>query len=324
MKRKSLYKIAFKTWRRFGIGLFIMLVVASCCFMLASARLSNMISEKQEPYELMAMSEKITDANLTELTKTPDILSVTPVLDVAATIQIGENSLEVPIQGIDKDYLQFPFLYGNKSESLSLMPYLVINRTAADTLLKNQTDVTMDMLLSQQVLLNLNEKQIVGALSGIFEDESEEPKVYMDLTSAKNLMMQQKLPTVYSLVYVRCLNAGKTETVTEALSNMGLEVLNANTELEIKWETQTIEVSYLYLSASIAILASVFLTCERKRRDTLFHGSNELILQSIGFTEKENQRLNRLRQFIFVMFSIAIGLIIFFAINSGSNIPPTL
>lgn len=80
MKRKSLYKIAFKTWRRFGISLFIMLVVASCCFMLASERLSNMITEKQEPYELMIMSEKITEKSLNELSNIPDVISVTRFL----------------------------------------------------------------------------------------------------------------------------------------------------------------------------------------------------------------------------------------------------
>lgn len=317
MSRARAYIISLKTWRRFGTGAFIIFSIAICCFSLALSLFTTTLTEKQQPYELIVTSEKITDNVLAEIEKKENVIAVTPVLEIPAILKIGETDLESPLQGIDKSYIRYPFLYGTNEQSVSAVPYLIINRAAAESLIDSKSGETPDILLSKQVLLHFENKSIVGRLTGIFDDHSEEPKVYIDLLSAKNLLLQNKTPFNYSSVYVRCLNAGKTESITAALTDMGLTVQNANTELEQEWSIASLKAAYLFIAAAISLLSFLLLMREKKKTDTLFCGRDNLILQSLGFSQKRIRRINIERQMIFILFSTIVGVILFLMLHES-------
>ncbi len=315
MSKISTYKLACKTWQRFGAGLFVILSITICCFLLALSLLSGMLEEQQQPYELIVVSEKITNSNLADIQKIENVISATPVLEIPASIQIGRRNLEITVQGVNKGYLHFSFSYGSNEQNSSPVPYLIMNEIAVNSLIDSRNGEKPETLFSKQVLLKFEGKNVVGHLSGIFDDKTEEPKAYIDLSSAKNLLLQNGIPISYSTVYIRCLNSGKTEGITSALTNMGLSVQNENTELEQKWSILSLKITYLFVFSTIILSCSLFLMRERKKADTFFSGHDKIVLQAIGLPEKAIRKLNGTRRLIFLLFAAASGTIIFLLLN---------
>lgn len=310
-------KLILSTWRRFGAGAFLTIVIASCFLFLGVFMLSHMLGEKNEPYELQASAESINDETLYEIAEFKDVLNVTPVIDVPYTLLLNNKTLEAPLQGIQEGYLDFPFLYGAEFESSSAMPYIVLNIAAAEDLIKDDEELTLSSLISRQVLLESETNTITAKISGIFEDEEETPKIFISLSSAENLLLQGGNIPLYSMVYARCLNAGKTESVTNFLTEHGLMVQNMNTELETEWEIESVHIMHLFISAAIAIFSSALLLYEKKKYDPLFEGEEYEMLMTLGFSSSDLRRFNRNRMTLFISFALIIGFIICFAIKDN-------
>ena len=310
-------KIILLTWKRFGAGAFIMVVIASCFMFLGIFTSANMLDEKSMSYELQASAESVDDEILSEIVEFKDVLNATPIIDVPYTLILNNKALEAPLQGIQDGYLDFPFSYGVEFESSSAMPYIVLNISAAEELIKDNGELTLPSLISRHILLESEINTVTAKISGIFEDGKETPKAYMSLSSAKNLLLQGGNIPVYSMVYVRCLNAGKTESVTNFLSEHGLVVQNMNTELETEWEIDSVHIIYLFISALIALFGSILLLCEKKKTDPLYGGEEYETLMALGFSQSDLHRLNRNRMILFICFALIVGFAICFAIKDN-------
>ena len=294
-----------------------MIVSASCFLFLGIFMSANMLDEKSEPYELQAAAEAIDDETLSEIAGFEDVINVTPILDVPYTLTLNNTALEAPMQGLHAGYIEYPFLYGTEFESSSVMPYVILNEAAAKELTGDDEELTLPALVSRQVLLKSETGTVTAKISGVFEDEEETPKAYISLPSAENLLLQGGVTPVYSMVYVQCLNAGKTESVTNFLSERGLMVQNINTELETKWEIDTVHITHLLITAAVAIFSAALVLHERKKTDTLYNGEEHDALLSLGIPASGLRKLNRSRAALFICLALITGFLICLAIKDN-------
>lgn len=313
MRKLNIWQIAMRTWRRYGIWAFIFLALTSFFLFSVISLSSQVYIEKQAPYEIIASAASITDVTISDVKKSENIVSATPVIDVSATMQMGERNIDAPIFGIEKSYLNYPFICGSAFEEMSAMPYIVLNLNAAQVLIKkaNKESITLESLADKQIILTTGEKALIAKISGVIEDNKEEPKAYISLSSAKNVILNSGTIPMYSSIYVKCVNAGKTKNVTNELNALGLEVLNTNIELEQKWSVDAINIMYLSILTGLSTLAAVIIMCGKRKNDSLISGSDNMTLRSVGLSIRQIKYLDWQRTTLFILFSFVAGIVLF-------------
>lgn len=313
MTKVKLKKIILKTWKRFGISAFIFSAIASYCFFTAAVSASEIYSEQQQPYELIISAENLSDDDIMNIEKIENIEMITSVYNLPATASIDGKDFETALFGVNGAYLDYEFISGSSFPEISAMPYVILNRYSVQQYIKadNSDVLSYENFIGKQILLTINDKPYAAMITGIFEDNSEEPISYISLSCANNLLIQNgTVPALYSSAYVKCLNAGYTQDITSEIESLGFFVENPNTELEDKWETTSSQNTYLFLISAVAIIASCVIIYQKKLSDSLVCGDEYDSLVYMGLTAKQLTRINRARTALFLTVSICTGIIV--------------
>ena len=106
--------------------------IAAFCLCFAGAILTTVQQEKAQPYELIvsAGDASLSDNDMAEISQIEDVTAATAVLQVPATVSVGEYVAALTLTGADADYLEDSYSQGGVFPDDSVMPYIVLNEAA--------------------------------------------------------------------------------------------------------------------------------------------------------------------------------------------------
>lgn len=330
MKIFDWLRIATKTLKsKWTILPIIGVAISTFCLCFAGATWIAVGQEKSLPYELTVSSEgteNLTGNTINKIAEAPDVMAVTAVLQFPISIKIGKYESQVMLTGIEAAYLQEPFSKGDVFPENSVMPYIVLNETACQQFIEENTpahqdDIIVDWLNSGFSLqISDGDKDIPAKVCGILalpeDNDEQEAKAYTSLSAMKEIMRKSQQNTTCSMAYVRITNSGKAESISNEIMALGITVTNLDEELQIKWDTLQKEMSYLAVMGIFSLICSMALLSAR-RKIFLFEQKEAFqMLEWLGITPKNASRLLSLQALIIAAFGCAIGIVISLSVSS--------
>ena len=133
MRISDLLWMALKNLKgKFNALIVVGVAISAFCLCFAGAVLLTVQQEKSLPYELNVLSgtDKLSDNEVAEISKLPDVTAASPMLQVPVTVQTGGYKTQLILTGIDGSYLNEAFSQGGVFPDSSDMPYIVLNKAA--------------------------------------------------------------------------------------------------------------------------------------------------------------------------------------------------
>jgi hypothetical protein len=162
--------------------------------------------------------------------------------------------------------------------------------------------------------------KVCGLIAG--SDKGQEPAAYISLSAAKNLLQQSGQSTNYTGAKVRVKNIGYADSVSQAISELGLTVTNSNASLQSKWDNESKEMTYLIILGAFCLLcSSVLITVWRKISIQEQKRSWEA-LRWLGMKEKTIDVLFLIQAVIVSLIGTVVGIIV--ALSLPSFLPTAL
>jgi len=152
---------------------------------------------------------------------------------------------------------------------------------------------------------------IVSKVCGILtSDETEEPVAYISLSTAKDLLQKSGQSTDYTGANIRITNIGCADSVSHAIAALGLNVINTDTVLQAKWDTELKEMTYLIVIGAFCLLSTTVLLAARRKISMLEQQETWKMLQWIGMKEGDIGRLFVIQALMISLIGIVIGIIV--------------
>ncbi len=313
------------------------IAISTFCLCFAGAVLTSVQQEKGVPCELEVLpgAEQLSESTLAGIAAIPDVTAVTPVLQVPVSLQTGGYTAQLTLTGMDASYLTEDFAQGGIYSDSSVMPYIVLNKAACKLFTDEKSsgngttdeeeEPPVDWLNSGvSIQTGENTRPVVAKLVGILsaDDEDQEPAAYISIASAKALLQQDSLSADYFEANVRITNAGYAESVTKAVTGLGLSVTDSNAATQDKWDTELLEMTYLILLSVFGLVCWALLAATGRKILLLEHEGTILALQWIGMKKQSVGQLFLLQSLMSVLLGSSIGIIVGVAVPSF--LPPEL
>ena len=310
MKKKQIYKIAWKgiSFFAFPAGVFWVLGILFGVFAWKNG--VGMYEEKQEPFQIQVTSENMDPDDIGRIEEIGQVLSATLVYEVPCTIQMRGVSAEVMLQGIDRTFVyggtgigtDQPLLQGTVYEDETGMSYIVANEAALKQFFLNQEDDSAEEVAEidwtrEPVTLMVGEKKLVAKLCGVLAngDESEEPKLFISQSSARSLLVQGKRTNSCTTAWIQIENAGAQEAVETRLLSYGYQAENIDEEKVRAWELTQTKITGEIIAAVISLLAFLCVIYDRMKRDRLVNQTLYRELQELYGGTNIRRRFNAYR-----------------------------
>ncbi len=297
--------------------------ISAFCLCFAGTVLATVQEEKSFPYELNVLSGpvKVSDNAITELSDIPNVTAATPVLPVPVSIQAGKYTAQLTLTGLDATYFNDTFAQGGIFPNSSVMPYIVLNKAACRQLTGETSSGTgadaeepaIDWLnAAVSVQTSGAIKPVVSKIVGILakDVEEQEPAAYISIASAKALLQAAGQSTDYVGAKVRIDNIGYSEHVSRAIAKLGLSVSGSNKDVQMKWDMELKEMTYLILIGAVCLISSSAIMIGRIRISQFERDEALAALRWIGMKEKEMARIFTTQAILIVLSGIAVGTIV--------------
>ena len=318
MKAKGLWKFAVRTWRRIGVLYIVGITISAFGMMAAGNAFFTMQEEKSQPSQLSVAAEHITDDTLAEIEKIDGVLSVTGVIDVAATLHAGEWKAELVIQGVKPGWLEGTYTQGAAFQDGTSMPYLVLNE-AAVRLFTDADGKEIDEKempdWGKSVYLD-GEKPLTVKVCGVIQDDSEEPKAYMSISQAKNTLLHMGIIPAYSSALIQTQDMGSEEQVLGQLAQLGLMGASTKPELQESWKRAELELSYLFTASILILLCAGLIAQKNMAMDAIAHTPEYDQLKGMGLLKNQIRRTDLFRRVFCTAVGLASGVVIALIIPS--------
>ena len=313
-------RMAVRSWRRAGVLAAIAVAVGTFGLTVSANGYFAVAEEKSAPCELTAMAQSIDDALVAETEKIEGVVAATPIIDVMATLKIGDYTAELTIQGVEPGYLQDEIAEGEAiPQSGTSMPYIVLNEAALDAFTdENGRPLRREDKVDWQegeTLLD-GERPLMAKVCGILADESLEPRAYMSLESARQATLRSGMVPAYSAMWIRVTDQGTQERVAEQLMNLGIMAEIANPEQLAAWAEKETESLYLGLAGLAVLLCAYWMIATKAAVDWSRERPAYEALRYLGATAREVDRVIFLRQALGVAAGWLIGVAIAAAVPS--------
>ena len=293
------------------------MATSTFCLCYAGAVFMSAQQEKAIPFELVISTQKttgITETMLSEIREIADVEDVTPVLQIPVQINMGGYSAELVLTGVMPSYLDNE----NRLPEESVMPYILLNEAACKSFLNGkETTVSPEKpnidWLETKVLISRGEeiKPVASKVVGIMESgENDEPVAYISLNAAKALMKTSVQSTVCTTAYVRVKNIGCAESISGALSTLGLMATNADAGLQAKWDIQEKEMTYLIVLGVISLLCSTVLLAAWQRLLLYKQKHAYEMLYWMGIKKKEITKIFTQQSMLLSLLGGGVGILI--------------
>lgn len=307
--RIIVWKVAFHTVGRYGkISLFMLFV--GFFFVLTTAdAYSQLHKELSSPYVLSGSV-----AGQAELDKYCEISSVeaaTPVVNVDATLSSQDASLSSLITAVISDYLDVTFSQGGVFPDESNMPFLVLNRYAAEHFL-TQEKTTTTVEVNETVMMSIQEQEVPAVICGIFEDGLEQSVVYMSYALASKILPKEE---TISLMF-RLKRTYDLEEAAQELDQLHVSV-TYDGSLPERWKLTKQQISQAFLSALVLLMCSAIQIAGQNQREQQEALPELQALFLIGIEESSLRSLKYYRSFFAELGCILPGMIYSMLRNNG-------
>lgn len=252
-------KIAWKTIGRYGKASLLMLCIGFLFMLTTANAYSQLYEELSSPYVLSGSVSG--QAELEKYYEISSIDAATPVLNEDATLSSQEASLSASITAVTSDYLDVAFSLGGVFPDESNMPFLVLNRYAAEHF-TTQDDTVTSVDVNDTVVMTIQEQEVSAVICGIFEDGLEQPVVYMSYTVASRMLPKEE--TIALLFRLK-----RTDDLEEAAKELDqLQVsVTYDHALPERWKLTKQQIYQTFLSALVLLLCSAVQMAGQNKRE---------------------------------------------------------
>ena len=254
-----IWKVAFRTVGRYGKISFLMLFIGFLFVLTTANAYSQLYEELSSSYVISGSV-----SGQAELEKYNEISSIdvaTPVFNVTSTLSNQEASLSASITAVTSDYVDVTFLRGGVFPDESNMPFLVLNRYAAEHF-TTQDDTVIAVDVNDTVMMTIQEQEVSAVICGIFEDGLEQPVVYMSYTVASRILPKEE---TIDLLF-RLERTEDLEEVAKKLDKLHVSV-TYDRSLPERWKLTKQQIYQTFLSALVLLLCSAVQMAGQNKRE---------------------------------------------------------
>lgn len=254
-----IWKVAFRTVGRYGKISFLMLFIGFLFVLTTANAYSQLYEELSSPYVLSGSVSG--QAELEKYYEISSIDAATPVHNVNAALSSQESSLSTSITAVTSDYMDVAFSQGGVFPDESNMPFLVLNRYAAEHF-TTQDDTVTSVDVNDTVVMTIQEQEVSAVICGIFEDDLEQPVVYMSYTVASRMLPKEE--TIDLLFRLK-----RTDDLEETAKELGkLQVsVTYDPSLPERWKLTKQQIYQTFLSALVLLLCSAVQMAGQNKRE---------------------------------------------------------
>ena len=254
-----IWKVAFRTVGRYGKMSLLMLFVGFLFALTTANAYSQLYEELSSPYVLSGSISG--QAELEKYYEISSIDAATPVLNVTTTLSNQEAALSTSMTAITSDYLDVAFSLGGVFSDESNMPFLVLNRYAAEHFTTQDNTVT-SVDVNDTVVMTIQEQEVFAVICGIFEDDLEQPVVYMSYTVASRILPKEE---TIDLLF-RLERTEDLEEVAKKLDKLHVSV-TYDLSLPERWKLTKQQIYQTFLSALVLLLCSAVQMAGQNKRE---------------------------------------------------------
>ena len=252
-------KIAWKTIGRYGKASLLMLCIGFLFVLTTANAYSQLDEELSSPYVLSGNVSG--QAELEKYYEISSIDATTPVLNVNAALSSQESSLSTSITAVTSNYLDVAFSLGGVFPDESNMPFLILNRYAAEHF-KTQDDSVTSIDVNDTVVMTIQEQEVSAVICGIFEDGLEQPVAYMSYTVASRVLPKEE---TIDLLF-RLKRTDDLEEAAEELDQLHVSV-TYDPSLPERWQLTKQQIYQTALSALVLLLCSAVQMAGQNKRE---------------------------------------------------------
>ena len=252
-------KFALKTVGRYGKITLLMLFLGFFFLITTAHSYSQLSEELSQPYIL---SGTVTgQADLARYGEVEAVEAVTPVLSFDTELSTKDASLSASVAAVTAEYLNLDFIQGNLFSNETSMPFLVLNRYAAEHFLSEE-ETEANVSVGDNLTMTISDGERSAIVCGIFEDGLEEPVVYMSYSlAARILPKSESVDLRIRLSHAQDLDEGARELKKLDVS------LSYEEDLPQSWRLNKQQIYQTALSALVLILCAAVQMGSRHRRE---------------------------------------------------------
>ena len=280
-------KIAWKTVGRYGEMTLVMLFLGFFFLITTANSYSQLYEELSQPYIL---SGTVTgQADLERYGEVEAVDAVTPVLSFDTELSTKDASLSASVTAVTAEYLDLDFIQGNVFSDETNMPFLVLNRNAAEHFITEE-ETEASVSVGDDLTMTIQDGERSAIVCGIFEDGLEEPVVYMSYSLAARIL--PKSDNVRLLI--RLSHAQDLEEGARELKKLDVSV-SYEEDLPQSWRLNKQQIYQTALSALVLILCAAVQMGSRHRREMTEAAAERQALLCGGLTHRQLKQLVSLR-----------------------------
>lgn len=252
-------KISFRTIPRYGKATLLMLFLGFLFLITTANSYGVLRQELDAPYVLTGTAAGQTD--LEQYLHTAGIEAVTPVLSFESRLTAEDATLSGTINAVLAEYLDVSFTQGNTFQNDTNMPFLVMNQYASRNFL-NESQNRITLTAGDTVSMTIGEEEQAAILCGIFEDELEQPVIYMSYPLASRLLSKGDHITLL----FRLEKTEDLENAAKSLKKLGVDV-SCDESLPELWKLTKQQIFQSFLSALVLLVASSVQMAQLHKRE---------------------------------------------------------
>lgn len=254
-----IWKVSFRTAGRYGKISLLMLFVGFLFVLTTANAYSQLYEELSSPYVLSGSVSG--QAELEKYYEISSIDAATPVHNVNAALSSQESSLSTSITAVTSDYMDVAFSQGGAFPDESNMPFLVLNRYAAEHFTM-QDDTMTAVAVNDTVTMTIQEQEVSAVICGIFEDGLEQPVAYMSYTVASRMLPKEE---TIALLF-RLKRTDDLEEAAKELDQLHVSV-TYDPSLPERWQLTKQQIYQTALSALVLLLCSAVQMAGQNKRE---------------------------------------------------------
>lgn len=280
-------KIAWKTVGRYGKMPLVMLFLGFFFLITTANSYAQLYEELSQPYILSGTAAG--QADLERYGEVEAVEAVTPVLSFDTELSTKDASLSASVTAVTAEYLDLDFIQGNVFSNETNMPFLVLNRNAAEHFITEE-ETEASVSVGDDLTMTISDGERSAIVCGIFEDGLEEPVVYMSYSLAARIL--PKSDDVRLLI--RLSHAQDLEEGARELKKLDLS-LSYEEDLPQSWRLNKQQIYQTALSALVLILCAAVQMGSRHRREMTEAAAERQALLCGGLTHRQLKQLVSLR-----------------------------
>lgn len=280
-------KLAARTILRCGVSALVMLCLGLYFIFPACKSFLQLQSEKHTPFEIIASTDK-SYIDLNTILQIDGIQNASPIMQANVELTYEDYSLQCQMSAVYSNYLNLYLMEGAIFPDSSNMPYLVLNKAAAESFVNDGSETTVS--IEDTVLLKSEGSERKAIVCGIFDDNSDSPVVYMSYTVASKSFAQGGT----TKVALSLANKSYADRVISNLQKYGLYA-TVDSSTGLAWNLMEQQV-WQTAAISIALITCSIILIRGKRSAELKDKKGERAgLLMAGLTANEVREIYPLR-----------------------------